>query len=391
MLRKQRSAWDMQFVNSAPQALVKMQQGYFNVVITDLMMPEMNGTEFLEIVHQLFPETTRIVLSGHADESLTTKALKFAHQFLSKPIDADSLKQAIKRAVALHQIIQNQRIRAVIAGCDRLPSLPALYFQVQEAADSPKTNIGQIAQIIQQDMSMAAKILQIANSSFFGVRRNISSIEQGISLLGIMRLKALILSNHIFKQFIPQKRFEDFCVDNLWHHSYLVAQAAQMISKMEGQDEIHSNQSFAAGLMHDLGILIIASRQPDIFEQLWHIVLHENQSICEAEMKLLGATHTEIGSYLLGLWGVPSNIVEAVALHHSPNNIVYEGVSVVTTVHVAKALVLNELDPTHYIESESLKPDLDMNYLQRIGWDHRIDRWKQTIAQMCEETTVAVA
>src|SRR5690606_10944423 len=133
----------------------------FHVIVTDLKMPEKNGAELLEQVVELYPDTVRIVLSGHADEEMTTRAMRVVHQFLSKPTDADALKAAVTRASGSQCVLNNNRIRTVVARCDTLPTLPTLYVELTKAIESDKSDAKLIASIISRDMAITAKILQL--------------------------------------------------------------------------------------------------------------------------------------------------------------------------------------------------------------------------------------
>jgi len=385
MLRKQQGEWDMSFSSNGEEALAIAQEQPLDVVITDIRMPGMGGDELLEHFVRLWPETARIVLSGHADESTTHRVLNVAHQFLSKPTSADQLQQAVSRACSLQDIIRNKRIREVVAQCDTLPSLPSLYVELQEAAESDTANAQAIGAILSHDIGMSAKILQLVNSSFFGIGRRVSSIEQAVTLLGIVRIKALVLSESVFRQFVPPPGLTDLAMEKLLDRSYLVAELSRQITRVERQSEDRPDQAFMAGLLRDAGILVLVSQQTEAFVGAVREARATGRPLWEVEAERLNVTHAEIGTYILGLWGLPPRIVEAVAYHHTPAEVNYDGLCATTAVHVADALI-SELHAS--ADNDPLGAQLDNEYLERIGLQHRLDHWRELAVRTCEITQV---
>ncbi len=375
MLRKQRDEWDLAFAGSGTEALACMAQAPFDVVVTDLRMPGMTGADLLERIVEAYPNTARIVLTGQADEDLSSRAANAAHQCLTKPADAQAIKDAVAQACALQEGMRNECVRGLVTVCDTLPSLPTLYLDILEAARSDSTDARQIGTIISRDMGMSAKLLKLVNSSFFGLGRRVSSVEHAVSLLGLMRIKALVLSEKIFKQFQPPRPIQGFSMENLWQHSLAVAEVARLISKSEHQTDDRPDQAFTAGMLHDVGILVLAANMTERFETLLTACSDDPRPIWEVEKEALGVTHGQIGGYLLGLWGLPPRIVEAVALHHDPAVVAYNGLCALTCVHVADALVTRE----NWIEVDNhiarYQGHLDLDYLQRIKLAHRLDIW----------------
>ncbi|MBI4582287.1 MAG: HDOD domain-containing protein, partial [Planctomycetes bacterium] len=233
LLRKQRQVWHMEFAQSGAEALAKLAEMPFDVLVTDIQMPGMNGAELLERVVQAYPGVARIVLSGHVDETVATRVVSLAHRFLAKPTDADTLIAAVERAGVAQQEIGDERVRAWIGSCRSLPSLPTLYVELMQAAHSDTTNAREIARIISRDMAISAKILQLVNSSFFGLARRISSIEQTVSLLGLVRIRALVLAEHVVRKLMPENAPSGLTINHLWSHSCAVAEVAHRISKLE--------------------------------------------------------------------------------------------------------------------------------------------------------------
>jgi CheY-like chemotaxis protein len=220
MLRSMRHEWEMRFVDNGQAALDLIQKETFDAVITDMQMPGMSGIQLLETVMQEYPDIVRIILSGQLDQEMILKTVRSAHQHLSKPCDADLLKATLAQAFGLRDLLADENIQKLVSRIESLPSLPSLYLEIMEELQSANTSFKKIGVIIAKDVGMTAKILQMVNSAFFGLRRQISNPQDAVSYLGFETIKSLVLSAKIFSQF-DQKKLPGFSLDNLWNHSML--------------------------------------------------------------------------------------------------------------------------------------------------------------------------
>jgi len=370
MLRPMRNEWDMEFVEKGSIALERMAQASYDVVISDMMMPGMNGAELLSQVMQRSPKTVRLILSGHADRELILKCVGSAHQYLSKPCDAEMLKATVLRATSMETSTQNEKLMALVAQVETLPSLPSLYTEIIQCLQSPDFSMYDVGTIIAKDISMTAKVLKLVNSAFFGLGRRISSPVEAAAYLGADVLKALVLSANVFGQF-HTAQVRNFTADALWEHSLRTAGAAKLIAKAEQVSHAQVEEAFVAGMLHDSGKLVLATNFPDQFGQVLDKMEADQLSACDAERAVFGASHAEVGGYLLGLWGLPVPVVEAIALHHSPDSSSTKQFSAVTATHVANALVH---DPTG-------ATGLDAAYLAGLGLEARLPIWKGAVQE----------
>lgn len=372
MLRPMRQEWDMTFAGSGSEALQILEKTNYEVVVSDMRMPGMDGAQLLADVQRLYPQTVRIILSGHSDRELILKSVGPAHQFLTKPCDAEDLKGTVARACALRDLLSDESLKGLVAMMQTLPSVPALYTEVVLELQNPNSSLKRVGEIISRDVGMTAKILQLVNSAFFGLRNHVSSPAEAVSLLGLDTVKALVLSVHIFSQY-DKSKLPGFSIDALWLHSLKVGSNSQLIAKKESQDRKASNDALMAGLLHDSGKLVLAANLPEQFGRA--ITLANDKKLCleAAEREVLGASHAEVGGYLVGLWGLPDPIVEAVAFHHHPGKSQGQTFAPLTAIHAANAMNHEKTDyPTHGKASP-----LDMDYLSLVGMDGRISEWRQ--------------
>jgi HD-like signal output (HDOD) protein/CheY-like chemotaxis protein len=371
MLHGMRQEWEMAFSESGSKALELMAQTPFDVVISDMRMPGMNGAELLAEVLKHYPKTVRLILSGHADRELVLKCIGSTHQCLSKPCRPEELKSAIARAGNLEQSLRDESLRHLISRMDRLPSMPALYVQIVEKLKDPDIDVEEIGDIVALDLAMTAKMLKLVNSAFFGLGRQISSPAEAVSYLGMETIKALVLSIHAFSQF-SSTDLGAFSLEELWGHSQTTAGLAREIARMEEGDRNLLDEAFGAGLLHDIGKLVLASNFPKEYDQVLRSGQAGSLALLTAEEHTFGANHAEIGGFLLGLWGLPVPVVEAIALHHQPGSSPHPTFSALTAVHVATALVnLQQAQQSHNCPEE-----LDLNYLEKLGLKDRLELWR---------------
>jgi HD-like signal output (HDOD) protein len=379
MLRPMRYEWQMDFVGSGDSALKHLALNSCDVLISDMRMPGMNGAQLLNEVKLNYPQVIRVALSGHAEIELIMQSVRSAHQYLAKPCDADTIKSTIVRACALHALMNDDELKRLISRLNSVPSLPALYAEIMDELQSPKASIRSIGGIIAKDVGMTAKILQLVNSAFFGLVRHVSSPSEAAVFLGLDVIRGLVLSVEIFSVFENDGRSAvDMAV--LWQHSAEVGILAKQIAVLEGQDSKCCDYALMAGMLHDVGKLVLVANLPDDYVRAMSLAEQKNTSEWQAEQDVLGRTHMEIGAYLLGIWGLPNPIVEAVAYHHYPRRCAATEFGPLAAVHIADALL-------HALEvGEDGQPSsyLDMDYLSQIGLVERLPLWHDAARELRE-------
>jgi HD-like signal output (HDOD) protein len=336
-LHEMRGEWEMTFAPGSEAALETMQQEPFDAVVTDMRMPGMDGAELLEHVKDRHPEVIRIVLSGQSEKEAMLRSIAPAHQYLAKPCDIRELKLRLSQAFASRDLVRNPAIAAVIARLRSLPSLPSIYNELTAALRSETTSLAQIEAIVAKDVAMATKLLQLANSAFIGVHGQVSSLRQAVSLIGVETVRTLTLSIHVFSRF-DRNAAMAARLTALWEHSVRVATLAQRIAAAETGDKAMSEECFAAGLLHDLGKVILLGEKPREYSEILARMEHGASSLEAVETEILGCSHSQLGAYLMSMWGLPTSLVHAVAFHHCPSAAVEEKFSPLTAIHCADAL-----------------------------------------------------
>jgi HD-like signal output (HDOD) protein len=369
------AAWDSTFVSDANNALAAMTAAPFDAVVTVMRMPGMTGAELLQQVGKLQPNTLRFVLGDVADQEQICNCVGGPHQFIPQPCTPQTLASIIQRSLALDAWLSTDQLRKIIPQLRRLPTLPLTYFEVLKQVEAPNATVQSIGEVIARDPSATARLLQMVNSATFGLSEKITDPVHAVSLLGVETVKSLVLCLQVFSQGDEAKQ-AGLSFEQLWDHSFLVGRWAREIAKLQTGDPRHGNDAFTAGLLHDVGRIVLASNLPKEYAAVVTAARQQGRLLFEEEAAQFGVTHAQVGAYLLGLWGMPTSLVEAAALHHSPSQTSTPEFSALTAVHIANVFA-HEKDLRR--EGFSL-PKLDIGYLNTLGIMDKTEAWRRSLA-----------
>ncbi len=368
-LRPLRDRWDMTFTTDVEQALGLVDEGGVDVVVCDDDLRATDGTTFLQTVRRHDPATLRVLLRRGSDAGTAMRAARVAHQVFSKPCDAETVHATVDRALRLRSMIDSAATRAFVTDLDSLPGAPVIHAELTEALSDPEVGLDVVAAIVGKDQSVAAKVMQLVNSAFFGLASPITSLERAAVYLGIDALRGLVLHVEVIRAFqAAADPSRARVIEEFSAHAFEVASVAEAIV---GRGPA-GGEAFTAGLLHDIGKLVLVIERFEQWAAVRAAARVSNTHILEHEREHLGVTHAEIGAALLGLWGLPFNIVEAVAFHHSPAEAARPDFSLAGAIHVADAL-------THEARGETPGrggPALDHDYLRRTQVSSLLDDWR---------------
>lgn len=379
LLENMKQEWEMRFVEAEADVWDCLANDAYHVIVLDLSTPKINGVELLQEVSARYPQMVRVIIVGPSDQELVLRMIRSDHQIITQPFNSVSLKGLIDRSCKLREILQNEDLKRFVAGVSHLPSLPSLYQQIVDEMQSPKVSLKRVADLIAQDITMTAKILQLVNSAFFSLPQKIVNPHQAAILLGIDILKGLVLHVHIFSSFQSDPRIKEFSIQGLANHSLLVGKLAREIVVTETNIREMEENALIAGLLHDIGKLILL-RDPERYNQ---VLAHSRARSCnnyQAEYEILGASHAEIGAYLLDLWGIPEPVVRAIAFHHNPIKAMESNFSILTAVHVANAIICGQGTDANDL------PELDLFYLLSIHKNEEVSKWVDIYHRVKSET-----
>jgi HD-like signal output (HDOD) protein len=373
-LYKHRHDWAMKFYSDGAHAISEFEENRVDLIVSDVRMPGMGGGQLLSILKERWPATIRIILSGYADASQTLRLASLAHQYVAKPCNAEEIENVIERCFLLQDLLGSDSLRGIVGRIGRLPATPKVYARLQTALAAPDATAEDIGRIVNADAAIAGKVLQITNSSFFRLRKPIVRIKDAVTYLGFATIRNLVLSAEIFAQWkLPAVLSGAVDPEHLQRHAQLTAQACRSLAT----GKVSPDDAWLAGLVHDIGYKVLAQECPEDLKRAILLSQEHERPLIEYEKEVIGATHAEIGAYLLGLWGLPHAIVEAVALHHTPDIVPSHGFDLLATLAVSHSLLeasaAGELKPDSmtapgWVDAEyfsSLNPAFDVAEAQR--------------------------
>ncbi|MGS2724683.1 HDOD domain-containing protein [Porticoccus sp. GXU_MW_L64] len=364
MLRCNRKEWDMSFYLSGDEFLSELDDHSFDIIVSDMRMPHMNGGELLAKVKELSPSTLRIVLSGYANEEMILESLHATHQFISKPADSEKITKSINRALHLQESLEESGLKALMGSIGSLPTLPAVYDELMRETCSDDSSLEQVGEIISRDVGLSANVLKIVNSAFFALVRHIESPSQAASILGMDTLKNLALSTSVFSSFkSDQSSIEQ--IERLNITSQRVGVLCGKIGKASSLPARGIDHGQIAGMMCNLGELIAL--------------------VYPAEMASWSGGESDlphVGSYLLGIWAMPFPVVEAVRWHRHPADSQIAELSPLAVIHFAWAMLTAQAEGAG-IDLDNDK--LDMEYLKSVVDAGTLQRWLRITEEFCDQ------
>ena len=319
--------WEMHFLDSGASALDAMRTTDFDVLISDMSMPGMNGEELLDQVRTEHPEVVRIAFSGWSESRAALHDQPLAHQFLDKPIDIRELAASIDRACHLRRRLDHHDLQAFITELEGLPSEPKIYSRLCQLLRGGDASLREIAAVVEQDPGISASVLRLANSAFFGLSRTLSSVRDAAVMLGVAHLKSVVLAVEIANAFPAVGGISDLSVAQEHQRAILIATLMRDVFEVDDKDT-----RFTVGLLHALGRLVISMR--------W--CQREGKREVTSMAQLLEDTSvdpTAVAGLLLESWSIPSHIVEAVVQHRAPQQIPHAEFELADALHLTVATV----------------------------------------------------
>lgn len=366
----ERNSWEVTHAKSGDEARALARKQPVDVALLSASMPETDPVALAEELTQLHPKLTTFILAPDdgGGDALTHASGRF--QWLPKPRDPAPLIAAVERMAVLVSWLTNNTTLELVSGLHSLPTIPSNYQGVIRTIHSPDSSFDEIGDAIARDMGITSRVLQVANSAYYGYSKKITSPMEAALLLGVETLKSLVRYTHVLNNF-PQTPASNAIFDKVWRHSSGVAAVARKIALHHTQDEALAEEAFTAGLLHDIGKLVLASIKPEEYKDVMRQSAEAKSPIHFLERVRLGTTHAETGAYLLSLWGIPFGILEAVAWHHHPGECRDKKFSPLTAVHVANVAEHRRTS------GEGLRavPPLDERYLAEIGVTQHVEQW----------------
>jgi len=359
MLRSQKD-WEIMFATSGREALEQAERVQFDAIVSDMRMPGMDGVALLTEMRKRHPDIARLILSGQTGQNDAMRCLAVAHQSIAKPCQPVDLVSAVERACNLQSRLKGPELRAAIGRIGSLPSPPTVVLQLKTVIEGADATIDDVDRVISTDPGMSAKVLQLVNSAFFGLARQVTQVHEALAYLGLNLVHDLVVTTEVFRAAEDHSGLPVSVLEQLRAHSNAVSLHAAGLA----QTTSHRRSAVIAGLLHDIGWLVLASQMPDRLAAVI-AAANEHRSLEEVERDILGASHAEMGAYLLSLWGLPLSVVEAVLHHHDAPSMPHGDLDLPHIVHLADFLASHNGDWLEALEGPRDHPD--DTYLTRVG------------------------
>jgi HD-like signal output (HDOD) protein len=363
-------AWTVVGAPTGNAALEEAHKEAFQVIVANYELPDLKGAELLNRFRVSHPKTLRFIAAAESLKEKVMTDVLHGHQFLAVPFDRETVKNSIERSLAADYGMNNS-MRELVGRIRTFPTIPSLYLEVCNALKDPNATTDEIGAIIADDMAMTTKLIQVLNSAYFGLPRTITDPTEAVGILGFETVKSLIMTVKLLSQYDKVKPVY-FSIDSIWKHSTNVARTARVMTLLETGDNDCSGVAYTAGLMHDLGKVILATNFDEQYHGAHNVARKQQIPLWEVEKDIFGATHGEIGAYLLSLWGMSQEVVKVAAMHHDPIRAGDKAFSALTAVHVA-----NVLEYEGNADADGMPaPQLDTIYLKELGLEERVELWR---------------
>lgn len=291
MLRLHCKDWELFFFSSPGQALSEITDIQPWIIVSDKRMAEMSGEDFLVKAKALNPSSVRVILTGDTSTDAAVAALRAAHLLLAKPFELEDLLEVLERAACLRDFTVDEQLREQVGSLQALPVLPVTYQQLisyLDSVDSPDNN--EIAGLMTKDVAVLSKVIQLANSSFWGFSQPVYSAKDAIIRLGHELIKKVVLCVGLFSSLDTQAEYE-----SLFNQAEKVATKMRQLAVFSKQPAEEVERAYFTGLLHNVGAVVKESDKTALSQDL-------------------------IGAFLLHLWGFESTVVNAVRYQSVPQS-----------------------------------------------------------------------
>ena len=315
--RSRHKEWDMRFAGSAKEAIGLLEQQPADVIVSDMRMPERNGSALLREVQSRWPTTARFILSGQTDHSEMVEDIGCIHQFLQKPCDPELLIRSITRCRELSSVLRSPQLKGVTSRIQSLPVVSETYLALSEALENEDVDVDMLTEIVERDVGLTTKLLQMVNSAFFGMPRTFTKARDAVNLVGSKQLRMLALTAQIVDSLsdsVPSRA----TISTIWRESADVGAMAAALARANRQTPEVIDAARLAGTLSLIGRGILACYLTDEFDAACAYAAAKRIGLHEAELATMHVTQESIGAYALGLWGFADEIIEAVARQSDP-------------------------------------------------------------------------
>ncbi len=355
-------------------ALQMLQASEYDILVIQLSNLDFTYRyKWLRECVQQFPGVIRVLLSDRLQSHQIAKASELCHRSIPISASAEEMLHEINQCFQAQHVISKPAVREYVGSIEHLPSIPAVYLQLNDALASDTTGAAEIAKIIEQDPAMTAKLLQLVNSAFFSLSSHVFKIKDAVVILGVRQLRDLFLVSRIFEHYPQNSCWTTFSFENLRNRGLVVGRFARAICRDLKVAPDVADKAFLAALLQDIGMLVFATRDPEYYRRIMQQAGQLKQPLYALEKLRLGVTHMEVGGYMLSLWNLSPEVVDAVLFHSFPNAISSARFTPLAALHIADSLIPDVVSNTDCQTHSRLSP----SYIARLGLQEKIASWQE--------------
>ncbi len=310
--------WTFHFADSGIDALEILEAVDMLLIVSDFNMPFMDGAHLLDIIAEKYPTTIRMLQSASTDINDNLRTVRSAHRFLAKPLNQKEFTEVLDQIIYLEDTLELAQTRSMITSVSTIPTIPSVYLELVSKLEDSQSSMKEIGELVSQDIGLSAKILELVNSSFFGITNRVTTPENAVTLLGMEVIKGVVVTLDLFSQFTPLT-MREFDILYIMEHSFQTAQLSRVIGKHEGLSDEECDTLYTAALLHNIGKLLFITSYPKVYGTFTDEMITTFSPMWEVEQRLIGTTHNEVGAYLLGLWGFSNDTIKIIRYYHKPS------------------------------------------------------------------------
>ncbi len=370
VMRPLKSEWDVQVESSPRAALERLAHETFDVVVTDMRLPVLDGVPVVSQVLERSKDSIRVMLSTPADND---SAERPRVQYLARAGELENLKETIERISRMRTRMHDDNMRALIGEIDGLPAVPAVCLELNRTLAKGDFSMRDLATVVEKDPALVAKILQLVNSPFFGLGRKLTQVHDAVSYLGSSMLKNLVTSITLWRTL---EGVRPAAIGQLQRVQVRCQQVGGLARRMMGKDRVRGEEAFVSGLLHDIGVTLLIAYLPERHDRIAAEMLKTKLSFYEVERSLYTLDHAEIGAHLLDAWGLPFSVLEAVAFHHSAPNLHHTRLEPADAVYVAQAMI------DARARGQELDECIDEQYTRQLGISDQLGEWTEWLKEV---------
>ncbi len=369
ILRGTDDLWDVAGFSDPLEALAAVKTKAPDLILSDQLMPGMQGSQLLEEVRTIAPATIRVIMSGYVSLSKLT-LITSAHQYIAKPFDIAKLRELVQRSFSAQERIINKGLQTMATSLRSIPSLPQVHQSLLAEMEDNRTAGSVIARMVAEDPGLSIKVLQLANSPLFGQGSLITNPTDAVMCLGTEMIAAIVLSQSLFRHYESLGHAE-LDLTRVWGHCWETAYLAQFLCRQKRLPRRAAEEGFLAGLLHEAGRFILVDNFPGQFAAACQGARQLRSPLAPRLLETFQTTPSQLTAYLMELWGMAAEVVTALSYQDNPQQEPSGVFSLTSALYAADHIASRKSPPDSFALEEWNLP-----YLQKIGCQDDLALWE---------------